>query len=230
MTTKLTTTKTAKIIKLPAFNKPTSKKGLCFGVGINDMTSEEIRPNGKNAKFYATWSSCLQRCFSKSWHSMYPTYKDCTVAEEWLLLSNFKKWFDANYIEGYQLDKDFLVAGNKHYSPETCVFIPQQVNSFICTGTNSKRGHLLGSVVQNGKFYSRVMNPFTKKMVHLGVFDTELQAHLAWKSQKHEYAIKLIAQYPNLQESVKQALRTKYAHGLKLVSTQPTNLDFLQAA
>lgn len=57
-----------------------------------------------------------------------PTYEGCTVCDEWLYFSNFKKWFDENYIEGFQLDKDIIIRGNKVYSPQTCCFVPKEIN------------------------------------------------------------------------------------------------------
>ena len=35
-----------------------------------------------------------------------------------------KEWFDKNYIEGWHLDKDLIVKGNKVYSPTTCMLPP----------------------------------------------------------------------------------------------------------
>lgn len=37
-------------------------------------------------------------------------------AKSGIALRHLKKWFDENYIEGYELDKDILVEGNRIYS------------------------------------------------------------------------------------------------------------------
>lgn len=215
--------------------KNPSKKGTAFGVAINDLPSSIIRPNGKNAKFYSVWSSMIQRCYSKDWHKKYPTYIGCTVCEEWLTLSTFKEWFEENYVEGYQLDKDFLSDENKRYSPETCVFVPKDVNTFICSGSHSKNPYLMGAIKQRtGKFTSQIAikTESGRCVKHLGTFDTELQAHLAWKAKKHELALDLIKRFPDLDARVKHILQTKYAP-LQVVQSKPTitnNLDFLNAA
>ena len=50
-----------------------------------------------------------------------------------------KEWFDNpvnGYKEGYSLDKDILVKGNKIYSPETCCFVPQDVNILFTKRTS----------------------------------------------------------------------------------------------
>lgn len=44
---------------------------------------------------------------------------------------------------------------------------------------------------RTGKYLSCVSNPFTGKGEMLGKFDTELEAHLAWKARKHELACQL---------------------------------------
>lgn len=42
--------------------------------------------------------------------------------------SNFAEWFDKHHVEGWELDKDILVSGNRTYSPETCCFVPHEIN------------------------------------------------------------------------------------------------------
>lgn len=103
-----------------------------YGVGINDYEGK-VRTNGKTLRSYQCWKGLLSRCYSKK-SKAYKTYgaKGVYVCDEWLLFSNFKKWYDENYIEGYQIDKDKLnvtdINGNKYYSPESCCFISQQDN------------------------------------------------------------------------------------------------------
>lgn len=101
-----------------------NKKSLVCGVGINDSYVGCTCEHGQHIISYSIWKAMLARCYSASHHKRYPTYSNCSVCKEWHLFSNFKKWFDENYIEGYHLDKDILVQDNKVYSPQTCVFIP----------------------------------------------------------------------------------------------------------
>lgn len=35
------------------------------------------------------------------------------------------------HMEGWHLDKDILLKGNKVYSPETCAFVPAKINSLL---------------------------------------------------------------------------------------------------
>lgn len=92
-------------------------------------------------KCYNSWKGMLDRCYSPKFHLKRPTYIGCSLAEEWHLLSNYKLWYDENYVEGWQLDKDLLFPRNKIYSAETCVFLPQALNSLLTFRVND-RGEL----------------------------------------------------------------------------------------
>lgn len=95
------------------------------------MWTNDLRYSQGTTKARTVWQSMLDRCYNEDYLSRRPTYRKCTVCEEWHLFSNFKEWFDSNYIEGYHLDKDILVLGNTIYSPATCVFIPNRINNLI---------------------------------------------------------------------------------------------------
>ena len=111
---------------------------LVCGVGINDL-AEPVKINGKTLKFYAIWKGMLWRCYSGKYQVKYPTYIGCSVCPEWLSLSAFKEWCDANYRDGMELDKDILIQDNKVYCPEACSFIPQYINSLM-TDAGAIRG------------------------------------------------------------------------------------------
>lgn len=83
--------------------------------------------NSKRAR--GVWDGILCRCYSEDRVIKFPSYRDCTVHEDWHNFQNFAKWFEENYIEGWHLDKDILVPGNKIYGPDTCCFVPQEINN-----------------------------------------------------------------------------------------------------
>lgn len=89
----------------------------------------------KNRNAYKCWTRMLYRCYDEKMLQKAPTYKNCSVCEEWLCYSNFEKWYENNYYEipneTMSLDKDILIKGNKIYSPKTCVFVPQRINSLF---------------------------------------------------------------------------------------------------
>ena len=118
----------------------TNTQKLVYGKGVNDL-NKPAYINGKQLKFYVIWVSMLRRCYSEKSLSRHRTYRGCTVCDEWLLLSNFKKWYDINYRDGMEMDKDILVKGNKIYSPEACRFVPQYINNLL-TNSAAARGDL----------------------------------------------------------------------------------------
>lgn len=127
---------------------PTNNKVELFG--INDAPFY-VKPSilGKQIKHpaYQVWQDMLVRCYSSKYKEKYPTYVGVTCCEEWLLFTNFAKWFKDNYIKGHQLDKDMLVKNNTTYSPDTCLFISQELNLFL-TLRDKCRGSLpLGGII-----------------------------------------------------------------------------------
>lgn len=108
------------------------RKGIILGVAYNDLDAVS------DTILYSHWMSMLKRCYDTNHLKHYPTYEMCSVCEEWRQLSNFKEWFDKNYVEGWQLDKDILVKGNKEYSPETCCFVPQEINKLFNSRVKEK--------------------------------------------------------------------------------------------
>ena len=168
---------------------------LVYGVGINDADYRvaiiEKLPCGRQrqlfkCKYYSRWSEMLKRCYSKAYQDKKPTYKDANVCEDWLTFSKFKEWMEEQDWEGKCLDKDLLVKGNKVYSPETCVFVSSNINSFL-TDSKAIRGSCpLGVTLRYGKYYARINNPFTKESEGLGYYSTPELAHEVWRKRKHE--------------------------------------------
>ena len=110
-----------------------------YGVGFLGDGVHKIWLNGKPTKAYAIWSSMVRRCYSAKDHeALYKTYKDCSVCAEWLNFQNFAEWFDENYIEGYDLDKDIKIDGNKIYSPEFCLFVTKTENTVKASAKSHK--------------------------------------------------------------------------------------------
>ena len=105
-----------------------------YGVGIAGDIGH-CNGNGKNKNSYACWLNMLRRCYSTEFKKKNPAYKDCSVCKDWLYYPNFAVWYNRNYytIDGYRihLDKDIRKDGNKMYSPETCCFVPQTINSLF---------------------------------------------------------------------------------------------------
>ena len=166
-----------------------------FGVGVNDSTIR-VR-NGKILlPAYSLWYSMISRCYSPKMHKHSSTYIGCSVCEEWHLYSNFEKWYNENYIEGCHLDKDILVKGNKCYSPETCSFVPREINNLIENVRNKRGNTPMGVFERCGKFlsYVRVNN----KRIYLGTYDTKEQAFLRMKEEKEKFIKEMAKKYYKL--------------------------------
>ena len=125
---------------------------LIYGAGINDRSCP-AKIEGKNTKEYALWHSMLERCYSKPYLEKQPTYIGCSVSDNFKYYHLFHAWCQPQIgfgKEGYHLDKDLLVKGNKLYSEHTCVFIPKELNALL-TKRTLDRGLLPIGVTQNGK-------------------------------------------------------------------------------
>jgi hypothetical protein len=202
------------------------ERKLVYGVGINDadyvVTKEEYLekrlPSGRRKKkliwacpYYRRWRNMLERCYSDKCQIDYPTYKVCSVYKEWLVFSNFRKWMVLQDWEGMELDKDVLWEGNKVYSPEYCVFIHKKINNFLISSGAARGDYLLGCHIRDsGSFLAQCNNPFIGKQTQLGLFSTDLEAHLAWKYQKHLYSIELANSEYVTDDRVKEILLHRY--------------------
>lgn len=174
-----------------------------FRVGVLGL--EETRDkNGRLLKSYRAWQSMLGRCYSKRIQERKPTYIDCMVCEEWKYYKNFKEWFNKNYYEigntEMHLDKDILMKGNKIYSPETCVLVPNNINKMFVK-KNANRGELPIGVSYNkkNKKYISQCSVFDiesnkSKNKHLGEHRTSEEAFKMYKKTKEDN-IKLVADY-----------------------------------
>lgn len=184
-----------------------TRKLVC-GVGLNDAEHAVQRKvtigyvDGKRKQkqvwicpYYKAWKAMLERCYSDKMQDRSPTYKGCSVSEEWHTFSSFKSWMMNQDWKGKQLDKDLLFEGNQVYSARTCVFVTQMVNLFTNDRGNDRGEWLIGVCwnKRDGHFQANCSNPFTKKRENLGYFTSEQQAHEAWLKRKNELAHELAA-------------------------------------
>lgn len=167
---------------------------LIYGVGVNDVfdTPTQSVVNGKLVAdiFYATWSGMLRRCYSGAYHKKYPTYIGCEVCDDWVYFSRFKSWMQTQDYIAKQLDKDLLFEGNKVYSPETCVFVSNEVNSFMLDHKEVRGSTPIGVhyIERIGKFAAQCRDP-EGGSPHLGVFTCPDEAHKAYKMRKSTLAL-----------------------------------------
>jgi len=167
------------------------KRKLVFGVGINDAdyTTQYKNDEGKSVScpYYRRWASILTRCYSKNHQAKYPTYIGCCISLEWIKFSNFKAWMIKQEWRGLDLDKDLLYQDNKMYSAETCIFIPQWLNSLTIDGAAGRGEFPIGVYYRkdNGKY--RATCKVNGKLKHLGYFGTPEEAAAAYKVFKENH-------------------------------------------
>ncbi len=179
------------------------RRNLIYGVGVNDadyQTCKKVLIEYKNGKqkydiiwvcpFLKCWQQMLQRCYSDKYKKRQPSYVGCSVCEEWLTFSNFKRWMEQQDYEGKALDKDLLVSQNKTYSSETCVFVPRYINNFMLQSKARRGEHPLGVSyhIHHCKYQARICSGVgdgkKSTLEFLGYFEFPEEAHRAWQEAK----------------------------------------------
>lgn len=164
-----------------------------FGIGYigNAIAVEKDKIKGS----YEVWHGMLERCYDDKFQNKCPTYVGCYVTKEWHCYENFEKWYINNYYkvenEVMNLDKDIRIKGNKLYSPETCIFVPQRINKLFIKSDKSRNGLIGTTKKYNGKYKAQYPIATSGKRT-TKVFSTELEAFNFYKKEK-EKCIKQIA-------------------------------------
>ena len=166
-----------------------------YGVGIIGA-KYPVSEGGIDTKDYTLWCNMLKRCYSDEFKKKRPTYEGCEVSEKFKSYEYFYEWCNRQIgfgNEGWHLDKDLLVKGNKVYSEETCIFIPKDINLLLTKRTALRGEYLIGVCWhKRDKVFVATVNKNRGKRENLGSFDTEIEAFNAYKEAKESY-IKEIA-------------------------------------
>ena len=182
------------------------RRSPIYGVGINDVPEPK-----RTVACYQTWIEMLRRCYSPKFQERNPTYVGCTVDPNWLYLSNFKKWAeDNNYKKGLQLDKDILSPGNKHYSPETCLLVPNEINKLLTINKSNNNGFPVGVRQKPKSSRYTAEAKIDNKFHHIGIFDTPELAHEAYKKFKRNTILIYKERYES--QPLKNALQYVHDH------------------
>ena len=172
-----------------------------YGVGYIGEGKYKVKENGKTTKCYETWHSMLRRCYDEKYQEKKPTYKNCNVQEEFHNFQNFSKWFEENYYEIYgqkiSLDKDILYKGNKTYSTQCCIFVPEKINSLF-TKRQNHRGDLPIGVAHHKDKYEVCCNNGNGKSIYLGLYDTIDEAFQTYKIFKENIIKEVANEYKDL--------------------------------
>ncbi|AUR97028.1 DNA-binding domain protein [Vibrio phage 1.236.O._10N.261.52.C4] len=194
-------------------------KPSVYGIGFIGDGRFKSSLGNKGTRAYNSWKRMFERCYS----GRNPTYKDCTVCDDWHNFQNFAEWYEENYPKDgcdYHLDKDLKILGNREYSPDGCMFVSPMVNTFI-SDASAARGEFMIGVCwhkRSKKLIAQCRDPITGGQKYLGSFLSEIEAHLAWRQRKSDLAIEVIKKQNN--KDVKEALiRWKSALDGNLIHT-----------
>lgn len=172
---------------------------MVCGIGYLGDGPYNTKSSWQGIKIYNRWTNILNRVvLSKDNHHIYST---CSLHPDWLNFQNFASWFVENYVVNWQIDKDILKQGNKIYGPDTCCFVPKEINVLIQQANNF--------AIRKGKYLVRISltESHNKSQLYIGDFDTLIEAKLAYGAAK-KLRIKSVveANKYNLQTKIKTAL------------------------
>ena len=93
------------------------------------------------------------------------------------------------------LDKDILCKGNKIYSRDKCIFVPEGINKLFTKCDNARGENPIGaSLTSSGNYEVRCRNGYGKP-VYLGSYSTKDEAFNVYKEYKENVIKKVIDSY-----------------------------------
>ena len=191
------------------------KKGKCknpfypsvYGYGYLGIDKNGNVPKTKELKDgksvatweYLKWQNMLQRCFDNKYKEKHPTYKDVICCSRWLCFANFledleilKQEYNWDENEKLNLDKDILHKGNKIYSLENCILVPDYIN-FLFIKSDASRGDCpIGVSYRKDRKKYQALCSINGKRIMLGYYNTIEEAFNVYKIAK-ENEIKRVA-------------------------------------
>ena len=195
------------------FEKVRIRKIVC-GIGTNDAPYKVHYQdaNGKSCvcPYYQRWHNMLLRVNSPVVKAERPNYGTCTLEPAWHSFMAFRAWMETQDWEGNELDKDLVDQGNKHYGPDTCLFISSALNKLLTLRGNARGPYPLGVSIKKEANWVRYQARccFYGKRETLGYFVTVEEAAAAYKKAKLAYIAELATSETN--PRIKQALLGLY--------------------
>lgn len=163
---------------------------IVAGVGYLGVGKFSPSTSGDTTLEYNTWVGLLHRCYSEKRKVKEVTYQDKLVNSIWHNYQNFAEWCQTATgfgSDGWELDKDIIVPGNKVYGPETCAFVPKEINLIIkSSGQISSSGCI-------GVHWCKSENKFRAQLhkngeqVILGRFKDKEDAFICYKINKEAH-------------------------------------------
>ena len=176
-----------------------------------------VRKKRKDLKSYSLWRGMMKRSESFEYKTEKPTYKDCSMSENFKDFNYFHNWCLGQVGYGlakFELDKDILIKWNKHYSEDTCCLVPKEINMQFVKSDAIRGEYPIGvtKVKSTGKYSTQVKR---KRLVkYHSISGTIEEAFFKYKKAKEDYIKYLADVYKdNLDEKVYKAL---YAYEVEI--------------
>lgn len=151
---------------------------------------------------YKRWSHMVTRVTKESYQSKMPSYRLCSMSDEW---SNYDIFYEDfikipfHWEKSYQFDKDILVKGNKIYERGKCAMIPSQLNSLIYKpkAYNRDLPHGVTRCPHNSEIFIATIYRHGKNYTVCRSKDL-LEVFNAYKLAKEDYIKEVTKQYEGL--------------------------------
>ena len=167
---------------------------LVCGVGFNDG-KYPTKINKIRLPQYARWRSMLYRCYTDNRNITNQSYERCVVSDNFKSYSYFYEWYGKNNVCGnldVNVDKDLLIKNNKIYSEDTCLILPTEINNTFNRQCSARGEYLIGVCFSERKMKYAAYVRIDKKNKTIGYFNSEIEAFIAYKTEKEKY-IKFLA-------------------------------------
>lgn len=159
-------------------------------IGIGDYDSKHIS--------YPAWFNMIKRCYKKQKSYDDESYDDCIVDKEWHNFQNFAKWYEENmYVcdERLVLDKDIKLHGNRMYSKEYCMLLPEKIN-LLFIKEKARRGDLpMGVHFHKERDNYVAMCSVDGKTKYIGSYSNPQIAFNHYKEFKEKHIKKVLENY-----------------------------------
>ena len=170
-----------------------------YGVGYLGEGKYKMSENGKNIYKYDIWHDMLKRCYDPKFHERESSYKGCMVEDYLLNFQHMCEWLEVNYYEvpgeRMHLDKDILYKGNKIYSRDTCIFVPEKINNLFTKSDKSRGKDPIGvDQLSSGNYQAYCNNGYNKK-IYLGTYASKEEAFQVYKQYKEKVIKEVIDSY-----------------------------------
>lgn len=173
---------------------------IVLGHFVNDADYKvSVGPRGMQVvcPYYQTWKNMIARCTNGGRVPKLECYKDVTCSTDWEYFSNFKEWMESQQWLGMCLDKDILISGNRIYSENTCVFVPDSINLLLTDRAALRGEYPLGVSYKNGRAGAKLPKPYAATLgkKYLSLHATPEEAHKVWQLAKADKIIASVTAY-----------------------------------